>query len=792
MIKQLLLVGMTLLVSSGMSAQIQTFPLGDVKVMDTTLLKHQSLSQSYIMSHNPDRLLAPFRREAGLDPKAPLYGNWENTGLDGHIGGHYLTALSQLWAVTNDTAVKKRLDYMIDELALCQQHYGNGYVGGVPGSKALWDDVKNDHLDVGSFSLNGKWVPWYNLHKTFAGLRDAWVIGQNQKARDVLIQLCDWCVELCSGLSDERMELMLRAEYGGMNETLADVAALTGNDRYLQLARRFSHRLLLDPLLHHQDLLNGMHANTQIPKVIGFERVAEVAADTAWHNAAVFFWDNVVNQRSVSIGGNSVSEHFHPANDFTSMMESREGPETCNTYNMLKLSRMLWTMSGDTRYLDYYEQAMYNHILSSQHPEQGGYVYFTSMRPRHYRVYSQPEQAFWCCVGSGMENHSKYGELVYAHHQDTLYVNLFMASVLNWKQQGLSLTQSTAFPAEEGTSLQFHLAKKKTIALKIRKPRWVVASDAKISVNGKPLAVSEVNGYWVIRRTWKNGDRIRVELPMRTETEMLPDGSGWASFRHGPIVLAAVCGHEHLDGLRADDSRMGHVAQGALLPIFEAPVIIANPAQLTDVIKPKSNAPLHYLLPRTHLVNASADIELVPFHTIHDVRYQTYFKVMTPDEYERNKAEAQKREEERLRLEARTIDQVNPGQQQPESDHNIRFKDTESGIHMDRHWRHAAGWFSYDLKKPESTSAILQITYFGQDRGRSFNILINDQLLTRVDLTGSQGSQFFSVDYPIPAELINASVGNKITVRFEALPGSIAGGIYGVKLLKPILNTPGK
>ena len=328
--------------------QLESFPLSSVQLLESPFRQAQQTDMQYILDLDPDRLLVPYLREAGIETKAKSYGNWENTGLDGHIGGHYLTALSLMYAATGNQELLQRLNYMVDQLEAAQRKNGNGYIGGVPGGEAIWQEVAKGNIDAENFSLNDKWVPWYNLHKTYAGLRDAYVFAGNEKAKDMLIKLTDWSLKLTKNLSDAQIQDMLRSEHGGMNEVFADVAEITGDKKYLELARRFSHQTVLDPLLEEQDKLNGMHANTQIPKVIGYKRVAEVAGDKDWAEAAAFFWNTVVNNRTVSIGGNSVREHFHPATDFSSMVESKEGPETCNTYNMLKLTKQLYLSSAVT------------------------------------------------------------------------------------------------------------------------------------------------------------------------------------------------------------------------------------------------------------------------------------------------------------------------------------------------------------------------------------------------------------------------------------------------------------
>ena len=766
------------------TASLKTFPLSAVRLLDGPFKQAQQTDMQYMLKLEPDRLLAPYLREAGIQTKAMGYGNWENTGLDGHIGGHYLSALSDMYAATGNKELRQRLDYMIDWLARCQQKNGDGYVGGIPGGKALWQEIREGKINAGGFSLNDKWVPWYNIHKLYAGLVDAYQVAGNQKAKDVLIKLSDWCLALTANLTDEQMQTMLRSEHGGMNEVFADVAAITGDAKYLQLAQRFSHRSILNPLLQQRDSLTGLHANTQIPKVIGYMRVAEVEGNKAWADAAAYFWNTVVQNRTVSIGGNSVREHFHPSGDFSSMIESREGPETCNSYNMLKLTKHLFLSHPTGAYMDYYERTLYNHILSSQHPN-GGFVYFTPMRPRHYRVYSQPEQSFWCCVGSGLENHGKYGELIYAHNNNDLFINLFIPSTLLWQEKGLTLTQNTKFPFEETTQLKLDVKKPQKFALYFRYPSWVKEGSMKLKVNSKEIEVKrEASDYLSIERLWKSGDVVTVSLAMQTKVEKLPDSSSWVSFVHGPIVLAAITDTTDLVGLRADDSRMGHIANGALYPIEEAPMLLTSNASLASVLQPVKGKPLTYTIATPVYPEKYKDLELRPFFTLHDARYMVYWPYATREEAEKRKQALRKAEEAKFALEAQTVDQVAPGEQQPESDHNFKGEGTESGVFQDRHWRHATGWFSYDLKNRNNEGRVLRITYFGRDVNRSFDIYVNGKLLQTVQMDASKGDQFYDMDYLLSEEIRNEAGSEVLNLKFVAHPGSTAGGIYYIRLLK--------
>jgi DUF1680 family protein len=352
----------------------------------------------------------------------------------------------------------------------------------------------------------------------------------------MFIGLTDWMYRLTEDLSDEQLQGMLASEHGGLNEVFADAAAISGDERFMNLAKRFSHKRVLEPLLKGEDHLTGMHANTQIPKVIGYKRIADLEGYADWDKAAQYFWETVVDNRSITIGGNSVREHFHPADDFSSMLESEQGPETCNTYNMLRLTKMLYETSGDTHYMDYYERAVYNHILSTVNPVQGGFVYFTPMRSGHYRVYSQPQTSFWCCVGSGMENHARYGEMIYSHRgEEELFVNLFIPSVLTWGS--VTVEQVNSLPEEEATSLMISPEKARKFTLSIRVPEW--AGDMSLKINGKDADAKLEGGFMKVTRKWSKGDKLEVSLPMSLRAVPLPDNSANYSFMYGPVVLAA-------------------------------------------------------------------------------------------------------------------------------------------------------------------------------------------------------------------------------------------------------------
>ncbi len=760
--------------------RVTYFRLQDVRLLESPFKHAEELNKAYLLEMSADRLLAPFHREAGLTPKAESYTNWENSGLDGHIGGHYLSALSLMVASTGDRAIESRLDYMLGELRRCQQANGNGYIGGVPGSKAVWDEIAAGKIDAGGFSLNGRWVPLYNIHKTFAGLRDTYLVAGKEEAREMLVAMSDWAIELTAALTDEQMQDMLRSEHGGLNEVFADVAAITGEEKYLSLARRFSHHHLLDPLVAERDQLTGMHANTQIPKVIGFKRIADLEANESWDKAARFFWESVVTNRSVTIGGNSVSEHFNHEDDFSRMITSIEGPETCNTHNMLRLTSMLYRTDPRPEYIEYYERALYNHILSSQNPHTGGLVYFTQMRPGHYRVYSQPHTSMWCCVGSGIENHSKYGEMIYAHTRDTLYVNLFIPSRLQWKEQQTEIIQENNFPYEEGSTITVNPRGRQRFTLMLRYPEWAKEGTPRITVNGKAYAAEEKEGYLAISRRWRKGDRVVLEMPMSVRAEQLPDHSNYYSFAYGPIVLAAKTTDEGLAGLFADDSRGGHIAHGPQIPLKQMPLVIGEPEELASLVQPVAGKLLTFRLSTLYPETYAGGMELIPFFGLHESRYIIYWPQATIEEAEAMHRAIEQTEARRNELNGKTVDRVVCGEQQPESDHFIATENSYTGVTEDIHWREASGWFSYVMKNDKHNARFLYVSYYDDNGTRNFDILIDDQRLYSLTLTGDKGSE--------PQELVillpeNLKGEKQLTVKFSARQGSKTGKIAEVRLL---------
>lgn len=777
------LVSVTSAQTSPPRTEVQLGGVSSVRLLGGPFKQAAEANRTYLLALDPDRLLAPFRREADLEPRKPAYPNWESGGLDGHTAGHYLSALSDMIAAGEDTAegeLRRRLNYMIDELEICQQANGDGYLGGVPGSRDLWKGISAGNIGL----IWRKWVPWYNVHKTFAGLRDAYQQAGNNKARDLLIRLGDWAGTVTANLSDAQMQQMLGQEHGGMNESLADIYAITGDEKYLALAKRFNHRNVLEPLQRAEDRLNGLHANTQIPKVIGLQRIAQLSANAQAHSGADFFWNSVVERRSVAFGGNSVSEHFNDPRNFRGMLEHREGPETCNTYNMLRLTELLYTSEPKATYADYYERALYNHILASINTEHPGYVYFTPIRPGHYRVYSQPDKGFWCCVGTGMENPGLYGKFIYATTNDAVYVNLFISSEFKNQSRGLTLKQETAFPDESRTKLTVKLDRPATFALKLRHPKWVSAAGLAVKVNGVPQSVNSTpSSYATIDREWEDGDVVEMDLPMRTTVEGLPDGSPWYAIFHGPIVLASPTGTDQLVGLRAGAGRGDHIAHGPMVGLDKMPVLVGTPADVAAHVESNpQGGPLSFTIKNLATPARENGIPLLPFFRLHDSRYQMYFEVLTQDGLAQRQEKLAAAERLKLARDAATIDSVAVGEQQPETDHEFTGEGVETGIFNDRRWRHGR-WFQYTLNAKSEKQPELSVTYSGGDRGRRFDVFVNGSLIAKEELKGEQPGEFVEKRYSIPADVLAAANG-RLVVKFVGIE-SLAGGIFDLRLLRP-------
>ena len=599
------------------SRTLSAFDLADVQLGMSPFQLAQQRNSKYLLQLEPDRLLHNFRINSGLRPKAAVYGGWESVEpwieirCHGHTLGHYLSACAMTFAATGDSAFKQRVDYIVSDLHECQRAAKSGLICAFPDGQAPLDQIRNATKFVG--------VPWYTMHKIFTGLRDAYLYAQNKTALEVLVKLSDWAINHTKDLSDEQFQQMLKTEHGGMNEILGDVYELTGEPRFLTLAVRFSHRALLDPLAREQDNLNGLHSNTQIPKVIGFNRLYELTGDANYSNAARFFWRTVVNNRSFVTGGNGDGEHFFPPADFHRHLGSAKTMETCCTHNMLRLTRSLFMLDPSATYADFYERALYNSILASQDPDSGMMTYFQPTRPGYLKLYCTPFDSFWCCTGSGMENHSKYGDSIYFHDDNSLYVNLFVPSSVSWREKGLTITQTTRFPDEDTTRFKVTLPTPTKFNLNVRHPVW--SRQIKVKVNGRTVkASSQASSYLGIDRVWRNGDSVEVTLPMSLHTVQLPGRPDVVALAYGPIVLAGQLGRKGLSpgaDIIVNERTTGDVLNADV----DIPKFAGGAEEIVSKVKRTSDRSLVFA---ANIENR--EVSLIPYYRIAHERYMIYWE----------------------------------------------------------------------------------------------------------------------------------------------------------------------
>jgi len=602
-------------ISPVIALKAEPFPLDDVRLLEGPFRDAMLRDKSYLLSLDADRLLHNFRVTAGLPSWAEPLGGWEGTNceLRGHCVGHYLSACALMYASTGDAALKKRTDYLVAELAKCQeampgQGFNKGFLSAYP--ESLFDRVDRGQR---------VWAPYYTLHKIMAGLLDACQCCGNSQALDVLTRMADWLKLRIGRLSTAQMQRALGNEHGGMNEVLANLYAVTGNPDHLKLAQAFNHEKVFAPLAAGEDKLDGLHANTQIPKITGAAREYELTGDQRFHDLAEFFWQRVALNRSYVIGGDSDREHFFPSNDFSKHL-SPETAETCNTYNMLKLTRHLFEWEPSAKLMDFYERGLYNQILASQDPESGMMTYFVPLQTGRFKTYSTPLQSFWCCVGTGMENHAKYGDTIYFHGRDALYVNLFIPSELHWTDKGVAVRQETKFPEEETTTLTFDCASPAKFALHIRRPAWAGAMT--VRVNGRKQKVMTGPGsYLTIERVWRKQDKVEVRLPMRLHLETLPGDASHIAFLYGPVALAGKLG---VEGLPPNGQQARNQLDFAKWPVPESPALPCKPDRALARVKAVKGRPLTFQLRTTE----GRDILLVPFYQLHHERYAVYWNKM--------------------------------------------------------------------------------------------------------------------------------------------------------------------
>ncbi|WP_199613871.1 beta-L-arabinofuranosidase domain-containing protein [Paenibacillus alkalitolerans] len=751
-----------------------------VTLLDGIFQESQETGKGYLLHLDVDRLIAPCYEAASLQPKKPRYGGWESTPIAGHSVGHWLSAASAMVAATGDEALLQKLIYAVDELAYVQSHDPDGYLSGF--SRDCFDRVFTGDFEVHNFGLGGSWVPWYSIHKIYAGLIDAYKLAGIEQALQAVVKLSDWAKKGTDRLTDEQFQRMLICEHGGMNEAMADLYLLTGNRAYLELAIRFCHQAILEPLARGVDELEGKHANTQIPKVIGAAKLYEITGKETYRKAAEFFWQEVTRNRSYIIGGNSIFEHFRARGTEKLGVETAE---TCNTYNMLKLTSHLFRWSPDAEYMDFYERALYNHILASQDPDSGMKMYFVSTEPGHFKVYGSPDQSFWCCTGTGMENPARYTHEIYHAQQDAVYVNLFIGSRAVFEDREVVIRQETDFPRTDRTRLVLEEAQDARFKLRIRIPYWAAGMVTAV-VSGSETYTGSGRDYLEIERNWNAGDTIEVTLPMDLHIYRAKDDEQKVGFMYGPVVLAGALGRDRFPENDIVDNHLKLHHH----PLIDVPVLVTDEPDIKKWIIPVEGSVLTFV---TDPIGepGSSRVTLIPFYALHHQRYTIYWKLMNKQEYERY---TDHEKAERERLNAITVDVVSPHEQQSEVEHDIQSQESRSGysVHAQKGYRDAVngGYFRYRMAVMPDKPMALQVTYFGSDgvahvdgvrMERDFEILVDGKVIARQQLKAENPDQLFDMLYDIPIELTSGK--RNVEVKFESTAGKIAGGVYGIRLV---------
>jgi DUF1680 family protein len=744
-------------------------PLSAVRLTGGPLKHAQDLDAAYLLQLEPDRMMAYFRTRAGLPPKARPYGGWDGDGknLTGHIAGHYLSAVSMMWAATGDKRFKERADYIIREMKEVQDKYVDGYLGALAGGRERFAEVARGDIRSGGFDLNGLWSPWYTLHKIYAGLRDAWRFTGNRTALEVETRFAAWAEGILAKLDDAQTQCMLNTEFGGMNEVLADLYADTGDKRWLRLSYRFEHNAVLDPLKRHEDNLSGKHGNTQVPKLMGSLARFAYTGDPGDGYAAAFFWDRVVGHHSYATGGHGKDEYFGDPDKLNDRVDGRTA-ETCNVYNMIKMARRLFALRPDEHYAAFHERALFNHILASMDPQDGRTCYMVPVGRGVQHEYQNMFEDFTCCVGSGMESHALHGYGLYYEDGSRLWVNLYAPSTAEWKEAEARLAMETDFPEGDAAKLTVTLKAPREFTLALRRPAW--AGDGfSVSVNGEPLRELPAPGSYVeVRRRWQSGDTVVLALPKALRLEPLPDNPRRVAVMWGPLALAGDLGPE--DTFEA-------WREGAI------PAFVSAGKPPAEWLKAVPGKPGHF---RAWSAGGEKEIELLSFYLLQRRTYAVYFDLFTPAEWEAKKAEYAAERERQRRLQEATVAFFQPGEMQPERDFNFQSEGAEfdeTNRIQGRAFRYTRKWMSCDMPVEAGKPLALVVTYFQDEwRKRTFDILVDGEKIAEQVVERGGVPHFFDVQYVIPAKMLTGK--KKIIVRFQANSEYGTAAVFGVRLIR--------
>ncbi len=799
-----------------MICQARLLDLTSVRLTGGPLKQAQDVTAKYLLELEPDRMLAGYRIRAGLKPKAEGYNGWDavdSRQLTGHIAGHYLSAVSLMFAATGNEKFKQRADYIVTEFKEVQDKRGDGYLGaivnrdGIDG-RELFERLSRGEIRSSGFDLNGLWSPWYTLHKTYAGLRDAYRYTGNKTALDIEIKFAEWAEKILAPLNENQIQRMLNTEFGGMNEIMVDLYADTGDKRWLDLSYKFEHRSFIEPLQRHNDNLNGKHANTQVPKLIGSADRFAYTGNAGDIIAAAFFWDTVVRHHSFATGGHGHDEYFHESDKLSLIVDGRTA-ETCNVYNMLKLTRRLFELSPDAHYADFHERALFNHILGSIDPEDGQTCYMVPVGRGVQHEYQQMFRSFTCCVGTGMESHALHAYGIYYESGDKLWINIYAPSTAEWTSAGVKLEMSTDFPEGETATLKLTVESPKELTLALRKPFWsgdgfsvkvnnqAVREEVIAPLRGVPGSGRQVenrhgrttektmqgsSSYVELKRIWKTGDTIELLLPKSLYLGPTPDNPRCAAIMWGPLVLAGDLGPERE---RVRERRGDAGTEQPNVPVF-----VAAERPVTEWLKPVEGEPGKF---RTEGIGrdslgAGIDIDavLIPFYRLHNRTYAIYWDLFTQSEWEEKKAEYMAEQERKRKLEEATVAFVQPGEMQPERNYNYQgAEDAEVRRIQGRPGRRGNSWFSFDIPVESDHTTKLVVTYYSNERRRgraSFEILVDDRVVGLQEVTRSVPARFFDVEYAIPEDLVQGK--DKVTVRFQATADNQIATVFGIRMIR--------
>jgi DUF1680 family protein len=770
--------------SADSPAAAESFDLDRVRLLEGPFTKIQELHRTGLVGQlEPDKLLFPFRRNAGIPQPSGLksgYGGWDDGFIAGHYGGHYLSAAARMCAATGDTSFRDKANYMVKVLADCQEKLGSGYLSAFPATKF-------DRLEATPRAAS---VEYYTIHKIMAGLVDVARYGENPQAFQVAARMSDYFAARMAKLKPDEINAILRTDYtgnpvnefGGMAEALVDLYLLarkqgdTKADRHLKLAAVFNRDWLIEPLIQGQDRLSGLHGNTHIAQACGLSRYALAANDDRTGQAAEVFWKLMIQKHSFVNGGNTFHEKLRaPGIEVMGTGNSALNPltaESCNTHNMLKLTHALFKRAPAVAYADYYEQALYNHILASIAPDHGKVMYYMPLRPGDFRVHIDSP---YCCLGTGIENAARFGEAIYFHRGNNLWVNLYIPSMLDWSEQGMKIRLDTHYPETGNVRLTLEMSQPVDATFYFRIPAWL-EGVAEAKVNGIKASTQPSPGAFLpITRKWNRGDTVELKLPLTLRVRPSTDDPATLSFFYGPVLLAGKLGRAGMPISDVGDNMAHSGASAWPTPTFES----ETPNKPALDIKPDANTPMTFTARMVNPVDRQPfSVTLAPFYQVHHQRYAVYWKVLT-----RSQLEDRSTQLARARAPKPTSF---IGDAEAEADRGLQSERSLTGTHQGRRWRDAnnGGWFSYRLPVNATNDVNLVCTYWGGETGnRVFDILVEGTRIATQTLEPSKPGEFIEVFYRIPRELI---VGKQFaTIRFQAHRGAQAGGVFDLRLEPP-------